>query len=95
MKLFIRSIPENVTWNELFDLCDNASKMSALLDEQNTIRKREGRSTLLRTVVRHNQVVRHLMDVVGHESFPAFAHANDCTPGDMAFVRFASHPKYL
>ena len=48
-RLFLRiaNFPTDVTWNELFDICERARKLSRLLDEQNTIRKSEGRSTLL------------------------------------------------
>ncbi len=94
-KLFTRSIPESVTWNELFEICDRARRMSALLDEQNTIRKREGRSTVLKTAIRHNAIVRHIHAIVDQDSFAKFADANDCVPSDLPLVRYASHPKHL
>lgn len=94
-KLFTRTMPETVGWNDLFELVRRADRMSALLDRENSKRKREGRSVLLRTVARHNQRVEHLLALLDGPDFPRFAAANDCTPGDMAIVRYASHPSHL
>ena len=95
-KLFAREpLPAHVTWNEFYDLCDRAARLSRLLNRANRTRKAAGRSTFLRTTIAHNVRVSALLNTIDQPAFEAWAESNLCCRSDLPWVAFASHPKYL
>lgn len=94
-KLFARKIPDSVTWNEFFDVCDRARKMSKLLDSENERRKKQGRPTLLRAAKAHNRVVMDIFATIESEPFRELMRACEMTANDLPWVRYATHPKFF
>jgi len=94
-KLFVRSLPESVTWNEFFAICRRADALSMLLDKRSRARNAAGKPMQLRTISAHNQVVSAIHATIDAPGFYAWAEAQDLFRGDLPLVRFASHPKHL